>query len=684
MKNTKKYLTLTGITILVAAAFHSLPTFAETAKYQAHIGDALQVTIPSNLINVTVDPASRPFDSKSFSITVATNNSTGYYMSMSSDSTSLTKTDDSARAIPTLSLLDGGYTEETFEANRWGYKLGAGNYIPFTQNAQIASSDTTTNGDTTTLTFATKVDFNQPHGVYENSLEFTVVANPSPQIIQNLDTAFCTEEPTIVIDARDGEEYMIQRLADGKCWMLDNLRFDPSQATLSAMKDKTNAPNEALEYLKNGGGNGKYPEKGLDANEGGYTSPSVTAQYKDIVMEGNPGIGSNKVGVYYNFCAASAGTYCYEDNVDAPDAGNAVYDICPAGWRIPKGRHTYDSNSGDFGVLYDILSMSDFNFVTALSLTSTGHENPSSSSDTGYYWTSTRSTRDEMYIVQPHILDSGTGASVVFSEDKYRDSRRAVRCIMEERTLGDITYMQETTPRIVENTADGVEVTLKDYRDSQEYTVAKETVEVNGHYTDQYEYVYDHKPVAIMTRNLAVGCNGSGSTYGDTATGAALNYATSNLDKNWSTPTSALQNDTDPHMECDTTYGAWYNYYAASAESMVEEDFAGYFTRLVTDYDVCPRGWNLLDSDSVEAVNMHKENFLAQAGGLHYYNDDGHDTLYPDHKVWWTDHKGGGTHMQYVDRYGRFANDMQGLGEIWFTGPNDASGMHVRCVSADK
>ena len=673
MKNTKKYFTLTGIIILAAVAFHSLPTFAETAKYQAHIGDALQVTIPSNLINVTVDPASRPFDSKSFSITVATNNSTGYYMSMSSDSTSLIKTDDSARVIPTLSLLDGGYTEETFEANRWGYKLGTGNYIPFTQNAQIASSDTTTNGDTTTLTFATKVDFNQPHGVYENSLEFTVVANPSPQIIQNLDTAFCTEEPTIVIDARDGEEYMIQRLADGKCWMLDNLRFDPSQATISAMKDKTNAPNEALEYLKNGGGNGKYPEKGLDANEDEYTSPAVVAQYKNEVIEGTPGIGSNKVGVYYNYCAVSAGTYCYGYNVDS---GNAVYDICPAGWRMPTG-----DRDGEYHDLYAALLENNLEFRTALSLPEAGWGNPSDGQ--GSYWTSTYSAGEEMYVTNVYGINENNPGTY-FGEDKWRDSTRPIRCIMEERTLGDIAYMQETTPRIVENTADGVEVTLKDYRDNQEYTVVKETVEINGHYNDQYEYIYDHKPVAIMTRNLAVGCNGSGSTYGDTATGAALNYATSNLDKNWSTPTSALQNDIDPHMECDTTYGAWYNYYAASAESMVEEDFAGYFTRLVTDYDICPRGWNLLDSDSVSAVNMHKENFLTQAGGLYYYNDDGHETFYPDHKVWWTDHKGGGTHMQYVNIYSRFANDIQGLGEIWFTGPNDASGMHVRCASADK
>ena len=220
MKNKNRNIIIATLTTLALAAIGSAPTFAETAKYHTEVAPALKITIPNTEINVAVDPSSRPFDSRSFNITVATNNLTGYNLTMASESTSLLKTDDVTKTIQTLSTLEGGYTEDTFENNKWGYKLASTNYIPFVSGAEIARSDTTTNGDTTQLTFATKVDFLQSAGVYKNELNFVAVANPLPTYIQNLDATMCTEDPLLVVDKRDNEEYLVQRLADGNCWML--------------------------------------------------------------------------------------------------------------------------------------------------------------------------------------------------------------------------------------------------------------------------------------------------------------------------------------------------------------------------------------------------------------------------------------------------------------------------------
>ena len=54
-----------------------------------------------------------------------------------------------------------------------------------------------------------------------------VVKDPTPEpphYIQDATNSNCPRDPITVIDKRDNESYTIQKLADGNCWMLDNLR----------------------------------------------------------------------------------------------------------------------------------------------------------------------------------------------------------------------------------------------------------------------------------------------------------------------------------------------------------------------------------------------------------------------------------------------------------------------------
>ena len=56
-----------------------------------------------------------------------------------------------------------------------------------------------------------------------------------------------------------------------------------------------------------------------------------------------------KFGIYYNLCAASAGSYCYNSSYNPYTNGivdGVIEDICPKGWRLPTG-----GDSGDFGLL---------------------------------------------------------------------------------------------------------------------------------------------------------------------------------------------------------------------------------------------------------------------------------------------------------------------------------------------
>lgn len=72
-----------------------------------------------------------------------------------------------------------------------------------------------------------------------------------------------------------------------------------------------------------------------------YTTAGIYANDKNSTTT-NFGSGSGKIGVYYNYCAASAGTICVSSN-----SSNASQDICPKNWRLPTG-----GSSGEYNTLY--------------------------------------------------------------------------------------------------------------------------------------------------------------------------------------------------------------------------------------------------------------------------------------------------------------------------------------------
>lgn len=192
-----------------------------------------------------------------------------------------------------------------------------------------------------------------------------------------------TPTPILVYDPRDNEAYYVARLCDGNYWMLDNLRLDLTDSTVinSLSESNTNASNTALGYLKNGGGTAsdKYAITGLsgsnwNSSSYSYSEPQVNisgnavtdssgsdwagSYTKDTVASTTYGQGFGKVGVYYNYCAASAGTYCYGNGTSyagtpetdpnttvAPTARDIEGDICPKGWRMPTGGE-YNSVTG--------------------------------------------------------------------------------------------------------------------------------------------------------------------------------------------------------------------------------------------------------------------------------------------------------------------------------------------------
>ena len=150
-----------------------------------------------------------------------------------------------------------------------------------------------------------------------------------------------------------------------------------------------------------------------------YETAMINADDKDTTTT-SYGSGSGKIGVYYNYCAASAGTYCY---AEGSGTGNASYDICPKGWRMPTG-----GSGGEYQALYTAYSSNATNFKTALSTPLSGGFVNSSAYEQGSYgrfWSSTYDDGHDMFGL--NVSSSGVGPTG--SGSRYLGY--SVRCLLK-------------------------------------------------------------------------------------------------------------------------------------------------------------------------------------------------------------------------------------------------------------
>ena len=153
---------------------------------------------------------------------------------------------------------------------------------------------------------------------------------------------------TALTDARDNDTYAVAKLADGKCWMIENLRLDntadhntdgslsqgynPSFIGLADPESKFFADSIIANtlYTIETGVEGKNTISGYNR---GYRFPrynnSNTSQRAENTT--NTNVNTYSYGNYYTWAAVIADTTYY----DIGDHNTTS--ICPKGWSIPQG-----------------------------------------------------------------------------------------------------------------------------------------------------------------------------------------------------------------------------------------------------------------------------------------------------------------------------------------------------------
>ena len=305
----------------------AIGVYAETANSRVNLNITPVISLSVDASNVVFDIAPTHdgvFKSKPVTATVETNSVGGYELYFSSINNETDMTSESSSNVIS-SDFTGTVTSTTMASNKWGYSLDNTDFakIPtLNDHALIRNLDhmPTSNELSTTIHFGVKVNSSLLSGSYNKSVLFTTIASDSSQPIvatsymQDMTPALCNSytlnDPVYLTDIRDGNVYTVKKLADGNCWMTENLRI--SNTTITS--EDSNLPEGASFVIPN-------------------NSPSDFG----VLLDTSRAYIEPTYGGFYNFYTATAGW-----GVSDVTGGSSPKDICPKGWRLPTGNDNGD------------------------------------------------------------------------------------------------------------------------------------------------------------------------------------------------------------------------------------------------------------------------------------------------------------------------------------------------------
>ncbi|MBQ1298477.1 hypothetical protein IIY24_01380, partial [Candidatus Saccharibacteria bacterium] len=185
---------------------------------------------------------------------------------------------------------------------------------------------------------------------------------------------------TALTDTRDNDTYAVAKLADGKCWMIENLRLDTADS-LDETKSSTGAYGGVFSGLANPEvsnfsnttpvvNNSRYTSDGTGSTYNPITNPVTLTdlgttnrpEYRmpryrndntntDATLNPNVNVANMtgadqnvySYGNYYTWHSAIVDTTVYASNNTSVNTS-----LCPTGWRLPKGGNKSNEANNEF------------------------------------------------------------------------------------------------------------------------------------------------------------------------------------------------------------------------------------------------------------------------------------------------------------------------------------------------
>ena len=183
-------------------------------------------------------------------------------------------------------------------------------------------------------------------------------AAPAKLYMQDLDKTTCqtltASGPITVYDRRDESDYTVRYINDA-CWMTQNLRIT---GTISATDSNFSTQSSWNVHVNDLTSGNTYTEARSHVADAASVTAASDAGYT-TTLDGKT-IDTKILGVWYNYCAASAGTVCAQTQT------NASEDICPANWHLPI--YNTDTTNYPIGNIYGMTGSATTNGTNNASL----------------------------------------------------------------------------------------------------------------------------------------------------------------------------------------------------------------------------------------------------------------------------------------------------------------------------
>ena len=236
-------------------------------------------------------------------------------------------------------------------------------------------------------------DMTVPNGTTANGYSLFAVWIKSAGSMQSDATSVCNSlsqanpsggndlsNVSALTDQRDNQTYAIAKLADGKCWMIENLRLESTNSDNSTGAlaqgygaSATYGNFSGLADAESTGFSSTYSANSLYSNDGSngtininssdspaYRMPrynNLNTQSRasnptnNIFPSNNTAGGMYSYGNYYTWHAAIADLTYNETNHNTVSNTS----LCPAGWRLPTGGQSNVNTTGNYYVLTKVL-----------------------------------------------------------------------------------------------------------------------------------------------------------------------------------------------------------------------------------------------------------------------------------------------------------------------------------------
>lgn len=365
--------------------------------------------------------------SQSLTLSAETNSYNGYTVSLntSRDYNELKHSNTSVHA--TIPSITSDTTLANFRGAAWGYSTDQTGTKMF-HSVPINQTDIFTtespSSDTYSFTVGVRTSEQTASGSYSNTLIFTAIANPEPEpVVLPFDGITTMQAMTHDIcaaaqvgdterfrDVRDNKYYWIAKLADGNCWMTQNLDYDLLNTVTLTPNDSDVTANWTPRYsTRTSGWDWSHPNDVGSFDYGAYyvvdgntNSTRSTSSLDSYADEWHWAMGN-----YYNFYAATAGT---GGTVGANQT--AAQSICPKGWRLPP-----NSGNGSWNSMFSAAGVDASTIqgpVAYIPFNGSFYGSPSNVGQNGTYWTGTASSNDQANSIQfgPNYINyQGLGKS---------------------------------------------------------------------------------------------------------------------------------------------------------------------------------------------------------------------------------------------------------------------------------